>query len=127
MLPVKKVLPHVKRQYICLFIFLNVFVSVQAERFLKTPFLFFLCMFIVVQVQLSPFSPHCSSPPQTSPRPPLILSPLALSMCPLYMFLDGPSPIFSHYPSPLPPLVIVSLFFISMPLVLFCLLICFVD
>ena len=59
--------------------------------------------------------------------PPSNLPPLILSMGPLDMFLDGPSPIFPHYPSPCSPLVTVSLFSISMFLVIFCLLICFVD
>ena len=41
--------------------------------------------------------------PATSPHPclpPSILSPLALSTCPLYMFLDDPSLIYPHNPSP---------------------------
>ena len=41
--------------------------------------------------------------------PPLNLPSLALSMCPLYMFLDGPSSIFPHYPSPSSPLDTASL------------------
>ena len=48
---------------------------------------------------------------------------LALSMGPLYMFLDDSSPFCLHYcPSPF-PLVTVSLFFISMSLVIFRLLV----
>ena len=43
------------------------------------------------------------------------------------MFLDGPSPIFVHYSSSPSPLVTVSLFFISMPLFIFCFLLGFVD
>ena len=39
----------------------------------------FFKIFIVIQLQLSAFSPHPSTPPQ--PKPPL--SPLILSMCPL--------------------------------------------
>ena len=54
--------------------------------------LFYFVFLIVVQVQLSPFSPH-HGPQPTHPRlPPSNLPPLALSMCPIYMFLDGPSP-----------------------------------
>ena len=69
------------------------------------------------------FSPHPSNPPQLNPPPsptshPPFFPPLALSVGPLYMFLYDPSPSFLHYP-PLPsPLVTVSLFFISMSLVI---------
>ena len=56
---------------------------------------FLLFFLIVVQGQLSPFSPH-----HTHCLPPLNPLPLALSMCPSYMFLDAPP----HYPllSPFP-------------------------
>ena len=57
--------------------------------------------FIVVQVQLSAFSPIPSLP--LLPPPPSILTPLALSMGPSYMFLDNLSPSFLCYPPP-PPL-----------------------
>ena len=46
-------------------------------------------LFIVVQVQLSPFSP-ITPPTPSNPTS----CPLALSMGPLYMFLDDPSPSF---------------------------------
>ena len=64
--------------------------------------------------------------------PPSILPPSTLSMGPLYMFFDDPFPSFlspslSCYHPPSPPLVIVSLFFISFSLVIFCLLVCFAD
>ena len=67
-------------------------------------------------------------PPQHTPAPPIPNShprscpPLALSMGPSYVFLDGPSP----FPLVIlfcSPLVTVCLFFISMSLVLFCLLV----
>ena len=92
----------------------------SAFLFVSSCFFFF---FYVVQVQLSPFSHH---------QFPYIIHPqsihtLALSMGPLYMFLDDPSPSFPHYPSLPSPLVTVSLFFISMSLVIFYLLVCFVD
>ena len=55
--------------------------------------LFLINFFLVVQVQLSPFSSH-HSPHPTHPHPhPRSYSPLTLSMCPLYMFLDDTSPI----------------------------------
>ena len=43
------------------------------------------------------------------------------------MFLDGPSSILLHYSHPASPLVTVSLFSISMFLVIFCLLFSSVD
>ena len=64
--------------------------------------IFFLSFFhfIVVQVQLSPFSPT-HDPLCTHPSlPPSNLPSLALSICPVFMFLDGPSPIIPCYPSP---------------------------
>ena len=86
------------------------------------------------QLQLTCFN-CCSStvvpilpPPLLSPRWPTPTShpqsdtPWALSMGPLYMFLDNASPSFCHYPPPFSPLVTVSLFFITMSLVIFCLL-----
>ena len=80
--------------------------------------------FIVVQVQLSLFFPlHSPIHPQPLPS---ILPTLALSMSPLCMFLDDPSPIFPHYLLPY-PLDTVSFFLIPMFLVIFCLLVCFVD
>ena len=78
---------------------------------------------IVVQVQLSPFSPHHVPHPIHPRFPTSNLLPLGLSMGPLNMVLDGLSPIFPQYPSLPSPLVSVSLFFISMSLVIFCLLI----
>ena len=48
--------------------------------------------FIIVQVQLSLFSPHHTSPPSSPPPPPQSYPPLALSVCPVFMFLDYLSP-----------------------------------
>ena len=80
--------------------------------------------FIVVQVQLSLFFPlHSPIHPQPLPS---ILPTLALSMSPLCMFLDDPSPIFPIIPLPTPP-VTNSVFFNSKSLFIFCLLVCFVD
>ena len=56
--------------------------------------------------------------------PPSYLPPLTLSMCPFHMFLDGPSLIIPYYHSPPSSLVAVSFFFISMSLLIFCLLVC---
>ena len=95
----------------------------------QTPQMYYLFIIylsiIVVHVQLSPsshlhFSPSSTSHPQSFP-------PLALSMGLLYMFLDEPFPSLPCYPSSLFPLLTVSVFFISMFLVIFCLLVCIVD
>ena len=59
-------------------------------------FFLYCCSSTVVSNFLTP-TPH-------SPHPhlrPSILPTLALSMCPLYMFLDDPFPSFPHYPPPL--------------------------
>ena len=84
--------------------------------------IFYCCLNTVVSIFPPPFSPT----PPTSTSHPQSYPPLALSMGPLCMFLDGPSPSLPCSPTPL-PLGIVNLFFISMSLVIFCLLVCFVD
>ena len=70
--------------------------------------------------------PLCPSPPTTNSHPQYFPS-LDLSMGPLYMFVHDPSTSFSCYPPNPSLLITVSLFFISTSLVIFCLLICFVD
>ena len=87
-------------------------------------FIFFHCFSSTI---VSIFKPHTSPHTTHLHLPPLNLPSLALSMCPLYMFLDGPSSIIHYYPYPSSSLVTVRLFFISMLLVVFCLLVCFVD
>ena len=60
-----------------------------------------LLFFIVVQVQLSPFSPHHYLPPHPSPPPNLSPTPrLALSMGPFYIFIDDSPPFSPIIPSP---------------------------
>ena len=55
---------------------------------------------------------HFPSPCPTHSRlPPLILPPFALSLCPLYMFLDNPFPLFPHYPSPIRLWLLTVLYF----------------
>ena len=66
----------------------------------------------------------------TPPQPPashLQTYPLWLCPCVLYTCSLMDLPFFPHFPSLPSPLVAVSLFFISMFLVVFCLLVCFVD
>ena len=76
--------------------------------------------------------PHFLALLSPAPPPPnsYILSPRTVSLFlgPLYMFLDLTLPHLSPlFLSPLSSLVTVSLFFISMPLVLSCLFVCFLD
>ena len=61
-------------------------------------FLFFYCCSSTI---VSIFTPPLPRPTQPC-FPPSNLHPLALSMCPLCMLLDRPSPIFPHCPSPIP-------------------------
>ena len=61
--------------------------------------------------------PHPSPPPTVNPHPPIFLS-----MGPLYMHPD-PSSLFPCCPPPHSALVTVRLFFISMSVVIFCLLV----
>ena len=71
-------------------------------------FIFYCCSSTVVSIFLPPLSPTQPTPTSQPQSFPL----LALSMGPLYMFPDDPSPSFPHY-HPFPtPLVTVSLFFI---------------
>ena len=104
---------------ILVFIFFRVFSSLSISEFGTFFHNNSWAVLIVVQVQLSPFSPHHDLPPSNLPS-------LALSVCPLYMFLDGPSPIFPNYPIP-PPLWLLSVCSLFQCLVVFCLLVCFAD
>ena len=94
-------------------------------QFVLSFILYFLnyCPSTVVSIFLPPLSPV----PPTPTSHPQSYPPLALSMGPLYMFLDGPFTSSPCYTPPLSPPVTVSLFFISVLLVTFCLLVCFVD
>ena len=78
---------------------------------------FYCCSRTVVPIFPPPLSP---APPTLTSHPPSFPT-LALSMGPLYMFLDDPFPSFPYYPPPPSPLVTVSLFFISTSMVIFCL------
>ena len=86
-------------------------------------FIFYCCSCTVVSIVLPPLShpyPYLTSHFQS-------FCPLALSMGPLYIFLDNTSPFFPHYPPTPTTLIAISLFFMSMSPVIFCLLVCFID
>ena len=85
----------------------------------------FLLLFNYSCLHFLPTPPTHPSQTHLLPLPPP--SPLVLSMCPLYVVLEDPYLIFRHYPSPLSPLVTISLFFISISLLVFYLLVCFGD
>ena len=76
--------------------------------------------FIVVQLQLSAFSPHPSTPPQPN-APPSPTSTLPLG------FVHVSFIVVPENPSPHSPLVIVRLLLTSISVVIFCLLFSFVD
>ena len=61
---------------------------------------FYFILFFVVHVQLSPFFRHHFPNPPTPTSHPQSFPALALSMGPLYMFLDDRSPSFPRYPPP---------------------------
>ena len=87
-------------------------------------YLFLFCFnFIVVQVQFFAFPPLHSSLPQP---PSLDPNPVGFAHVSFIVVPENPSPFTHIIPSHL-PLVPVSLFFISVFLVIFCLLTCFVD
>ena len=94
--------------------------SIRFQYTLKViTFFLFLNYFIVVQLQLSAFSPHhCPHPSQ----PTSLASTLPLGFVHV-SFIVVPSNPFPHYPTS--PLVTVRLFLISMSLVIFCLLFSF--
>ena len=109
---------------LCRFLFLCFYAPPLQYQNILTCIYVFLKFFIVIQLQLSAFSPHPSTPPQPNhlppPPPP---SPLILS-CVLYSSSCNP---LSALSPPHSPLDIVTLFLISMSLVIFCLLLSFVD
>ena len=80
----------------------SMFSRMVGSFFIFFIFLFNYCLRRVVSISLPPLPPSPAIPtshPQSDP-------PLSLSMCPLYMFLDDPSP-FLHFSLP-PPLWLLS-------------------
>ena len=101
--------------------------SQQGTFVLECPlhFIFLIkIFFIAIQLQLSAFSPHPSTPPQPIP-PPSPTSPLLLDYV-LVSIIVAPVDPSPHYPL-LTPLWLLTLFLISMSLFIFCLLFAFVD
>ena len=96
------------------------FLGVSFWDFLKNLF------FIVVQLQLSPFSP-CYSPLPNCPPPPTFNPPPGCLYSWVLYACFTTLPLLPLMSSSCSLLVTVSLFFISMSLVPFCLLVCFVD
>ena len=91
--------------------------------FLLFPFFKNCCVIIVV-----PNFPPLSPPPYPSPLPTFNLPPTPC-LCPWVLHACSlmTLPLLSHYPLSPSPLVTVSLFFVSMSLVLFYSLVCFVN
>ena len=81
--------------------------------------------FIVIQLQLSAFSPHPSTKPQPNP-PPSPVSTLPLDFVHVSFIVVPCKPLSSLFP-PHCPLAIVRLFLTSMSLVILCLLFTSVD
>ena len=100
-----------------------VLVMTNSSQIQLSHLLFYCCSSTVVSISPSPDIPQppCPSPPPTiDPYPPFGFVHVSFILVPWQPFLYF-TPLF---PS---PLVTVSLFFISMSLVIFCLLACFVD
>ena len=70
--------------------------------FLFFSYILFFLYFFIVQVHCLHFLSTTPHHPSNTHLPPLIIPSLALSMCPSYMFPDGPSPIFPLLPLPTP-------------------------
>ena len=81
--------------------------------------------FIVVQLQLSTFSPHHSPPTPAKPAS-LLCFHLSPWFCSCVLYCSSWKPFSPMFP-PHSPLAIVRLFLISVSLVIFCLLFSFVD
>ena len=83
--------------------------------------------FIVVQLQLPVFTPTTPPPPQPSPSPAPASTSNWFCPCVLHSCSWKPFPLFPPLSPPTSPLVTVRLFLISMSLVIFSLLVCFID
>ena len=68
--------------------------------FFRIIIFFFLCFYGCLNTLVSIFSPPLSQTPAIHTSLPQSYPALVLSMCPLYMFLDNPSPFSLHYSLP---------------------------
>ena len=89
--------------------------------------LFFHIVLLLFKYNCLHFLPPLHPTPAIPTFHPWSYPPLALSICPLYMFLFVCSSSFSPLCPPSSHLATVSLFLISMSVVIFCLLVYFVD
>ena len=106
--------------YFYLYILFNKTFLLIFAHFLFGIFHFLKNYFIVVQLQLSVFTPCYSPPPQPNPPPSLASTPLLDFVHVSFIVVpENPYPPLSP---PNSPLVTVRLFLISMSLVIFCLL-----
>ena len=81
-------------------IFTMTIFAIKPLLFFHILFIYFLTFFIVVQLQLSAFSLHPSTPPQLSPPPsPTSTLPLGFVHVSFIVVPENPSP---HYPLPTP-------------------------
>ena len=80
-------------------------------------FIFYCCSSTVVSI----FSPSLSPTPVTLTSHPHSFPPLALSMGPLYMFLDDPSHFYHNYPLP-HPLWLLSVLYLNRDTIIFILI-----
>ena len=117
------------------FLFINLQISYKFSVYFLFPFILmlfsfivdFLKFFFIVQLYCLPLSPiplPCSTYPHL---PHSILTPIVFVHVSFTHVPWWPFPFFPPLPPPCSPLVTVSLFFISVSLVLFCSFVCFVD
>ena len=100
-----------------------VIVNIRAHISLRISVFFLL----LLKCNCLHFPHHHFHPPQPSPPPTISPTPPWLCLCVLYTCSLTTLPPFPLLSPPTSPLVTLSVFLISMSLVIFCLLVCFVD